>query len=694
MNDSTAYNLFLSPAAAKAAAMNDAHFSELPHVAQKKFHRTLAVAEMLLSRMKGGASLSAAAREVAPRFAMTPRNAEKLFRRIQDSNGHWSAFLDRRYISRMWDKNGRDSSAKLPKPFIEYWVSLCLENQRCNRQAWMKLLRNLEAWRAGIGAAIPGYGFPPENSGNCNYPKGWSYANLTRFAPEKFELAAVRQGRGAASQTLPCVRTSRADSYFFGELLFDDMWHDFMVSGIGNRPGAVRLLEFGAIDFNSGYYIPPLIKPRIIDAGDGTMKNLNTRDFRFYLAGVLTQYGYNPRGTILTVEHGTAAISAELESFLKFASNGAISVNRGGISGRGAYIGAYSERGKGNPRAKALKEGAGKLIHNFFATLPGQVGTGVEKRPAELWGRLKEFGALAKIIHKLPENRRADLRLGILPYDVAEEILFEGYRIINGRTEHNFEGWEECGYTLTEVKFPGGSEWVALEKALHGMDARQAEMFRALAAGNAELTRTRRLSPQEVYNARKCELVRLPEHLTPQIVGLEYASKRSPRRMVFEFRDREIEPNALLRYEAKAETPGGESVQLYDGDDYLTFVNPFNPARMFVLKPDGGYIGFCKRWAIPARSDRDAVLRDFGRIQGMYGEQIRRVNRLKGEPQIMERTDRSAHNAEILSAVGASKVLPCEADEGGSAPFGFDDSEGLGTPTFEDFIPEGNDYEQ
>lgn len=147
------------------------------------------------------------------------------------------------------------------------------------------------------------------------------------------------------------------------------MWHDFMVNNFGDNPSAVRLLEFGAIDVHSGYILPPLIKPRYIDASSGRMKNLNEKDFRFFLATFFTQVGFSRRGTVLTVEHGTAAIRPELENILKLYSNNLITINRSGITGRGAYIGAYDGRGKGNPRVKSVKEGIHKLIHNALATL-------------------------------------------------------------------------------------------------------------------------------------------------------------------------------------------------------------------------------------------------------------------------------------------------------------------------------------
>lgn len=658
------YSFSLNRAEILEATTKEIAFVELPEKAKQAFSKNLDLFFEMQSMIARGFSLSFCARNIAPRYNMTHRNAERLFKRVSESNYHWTSFLDKRYASKFW--NAEEKEATLPKVFVDYWIALCLENQRCNRQAWFQLLRNLEAWRAGRGSAIPGYDVPPVNTKNNNYPQGWSYQNLLRFAPEKFELAAARLGRTAAMQTLPSVRTTRVGSEFFCELAFDDMWHDFMVSGFGNSPQAVRLLEFGAIDFHSGYYIPPLVKARIVSNSDGKMKNLNTRDFRFYLAIVLTQYGYNPNGTILTVEHGTAAISSELEKFLNDVSGGAIVVNRGGISGRGAYIGAYSERGKGNPRAKAIKEGRGKLIHNFFASLPGQVGTGVDARPAELWGRLKEYGKIKKLIADLPENKREGIKLGILPFDVASTIILEGYSIINANTEHNFEGWDELGYMLTEVRFSPSDDWQSFESATAGMSDKQKELVTKLIQTDSRFIRQRKLSPAEVFEMHKSKLVKLPEYLTPQIVGLDYATKRKPHRMVFEFKDAEIRPG-LLRYHATAETLSGDTVQLRDNEEYLTFINPFNPSVMFVLGLNGSYIGVCREWVIPSRTDKDAVMRDYGKIQGMYTKEIQRVNRLKGAKQQQERNSRMLENTEILKGITQEDLLPETTSEEGDS---------------------------
>lgn len=499
MNEVEAYNFSMGASAILTMAASNVLFSELPLKVREKFFVSKKAYNALESLLLKNKSLSTAARELAPKFGMTPRNLERLFKRVQDSNCHWTAFLDKRYVSKFWNGRAGEDTEKLPKPFIEYWQKLCMENQRCNRQAWAKLLRNLDAWRSGTGGAIAGYDEPPLNYGIFNFPKGWSYCNLNRYSPNVFETAAVRLGRTAAMQVLPSVRTSRAGTYFFAEVNFDDMWHDFFINNFGNNPSACRLLEFGAIDIHSGYILPPLLKPRLLGMADGKLKNLNERDFRFFIAYLVTQVGFNPRGTVFLVERGTAAIRPELERILFELSGGAITVRRGGISGQGAFIGAYEGRGKGNPRAKASKEGIGKLLHNKLATLPGQVGTGVDARPEEIHGRLKENAALIKAYSNLPEAKRKELEFGILSYEQASELIFKYYGEVNSRTAHDLEGWEELGYCVTEVRIPGGSEWVKLEDVLKNMNAREAEIFRAMAAANSEMTRKRKLSPQEVY---------------------------------------------------------------------------------------------------------------------------------------------------------------------------------------------------
>lgn len=183
----------------------------------------------------------------------------------------------------------------------------------------------------------------------------------------------------------------------------------------------------------------------------------------------------------------------------------------------------------------------------------------------------------------------------------------------------------------------------------------------------------------------KGELKRIPDYYTPMILGSEFQTKRSPRRMVFEFRDREIS-SGLLRYEGKAETLSGEIVQLRDNEEYLTCVNPFNRSVMFVSKLDGSYIGVCKEWKIPSRADFDGAMHDYGKVRGMYNEQIKRVNRLRGVPEIEERKARMAHNTEVMAGVSQADIRAITAEA--ETPRNYEGGEDSGTEGFglEDFI--------
>ena len=241
MNKIVQYNLSIDLAEVTKAAVGAPEFLALPSSVKAKFYDAREIFRKMSESVKSGKSLRSAAREASEKFGITPSKARRLFKEVQDSNGHWTAFIDTRHSSVLWRK--KKEQTKLPKAFLDYWRGLCMENQRCNRQAWMKLLRAWERWRTGAGEPIPGYDTPPTSYGSGNYPEGWSYNNLLRHAPTSFELAAVRQSRGAAMSKLPCVRTTREDLHFFGEIQFDDMWHDnnYYAASIAHNVVTIRM---------------------------------------------------------------------------------------------------------------------------------------------------------------------------------------------------------------------------------------------------------------------------------------------------------------------------------------------------------------------------------------------------------------------------------------------------------------------
>ena len=215
------------------------------------------------------------------------------------------------------------------------------------------------------------------------------------------------------------------------------------------------------------------------------------------------------------------------------------------------------------------------------------------------------------------------------------------------------------------IRLPTSSEWVKLDDVLRNASEQAAAFIREFAK-SGENTRRRYLSPAEVYKMHAAELVRLPEYITPLILGVDYQTRRTPRRTVFEFEDREIAPNTRLRFDARARRLDGETVLLKDGREYLTCVNPFNPSKMFVSDLDGSFIGVCARWAVPARTDAEAVRRDMGKVSGMYNAALARVNRLAGNSAAAARTERQAHNAKILNSLTAADFLPQEDEAAGA----------------------------
>ena len=137
---------------------------------------------------------------------------------------------------------------RLPREFVEHWKALCERNQRKCKPAYRRLLRDWLAWAVGDSSrAIPGYDSPPERAPNSAHPSGWSYGNLMRYAPSKFELRASRIGRTAAADLRPTVFTTRNGLTVGQYYLFDDMWHDFKVNMVGQR-SAQRLLQLQRYD--------------------------------------------------------------------------------------------------------------------------------------------------------------------------------------------------------------------------------------------------------------------------------------------------------------------------------------------------------------------------------------------------------------------------------------------------------------
>lgn len=595
--------------------------------------------------------------------ALNATNRKKYFHEVAENRrGFTCKSLIRKFYAWMnagcdWhvliDKAREQSgSIELPEEFVEHWKGLCERNQRKCRPAYVKLCH---AWRTG--ESIPGYGtwrewfrkeydaMPPDVCSAPIIPKGWSYRNLMRFRPSKVELKAARIGRSAARSLAPLVFTTRVGSAVGKFIVFDDLEHDNKVNFLGVNRAAMTPLELAAMDLFSGSKFAYGVKP-MMENDEGVKQKIKGREMRFLLASVLTQTGYRQDGTTLLVEYATAAIQTEVEKFLYDCTGGAITVQRGGIEKAAAFAGMYGSRGKGNFRLKAALESSHNLAHNLLADLPGQKGANARLNgPEEMHGRERHNDALLNAMVALPPERAALLKLPFLNFHEFTKILAQIYDLIDMRTEHDLEGWEEAGLIAHEFRLAETHPWNSVQ-AILALPPAQRQAADAILSMPG-LTRTRKLSPREVFNQGKDKLVKLPTYCVPGILGDDLAVERKlGDNGLFEFEDRELCTDEL-RYLGKVTRPDGREEYLKDDETYLTFVNPFDLSQLFVVGSKKQFIGVCPRWEKVSRADTDALHRAMGAAAKQLAERLAPVAK-RGKEITMRRLADTQHNLNVL----------------------------------------------
>jgi hypothetical protein len=514
----------------------------------------------------------------------------------------------------------------LDPDFVEWWKKLCLENGRKCKPAYREFVRR---FRAGE----PIEGMEPGVSRH-SLPMGYTYANLIRYKPSKFELAAARIGRSAASSFRPKVFLTRVGLKVGQRYIFDDMWHDFKVVVVGQRQ-ARRLLQLHAHDLLSACQFARGLKARVEDPDSGRSVNLTEEEMLFLVIHVLNEFGYHPDGCVLMVEHGTAALSDNLERMLYDLSAGKILVDRSGLEGASAFAGQYAGRSKGNFRFKASLESLGNLIHNETANLlqfPGQTGSNSRVNlPEELHGRDRQADALVRAMAALPAARVAQLRMPFLEVNAAKWLVEEIMERINQRTEHELEGWLEAGFTTVDLNVPGVGVLPA-DKVL----ALPPEKRAAVEAVAEPLPR--RLSPREVFDAGRRELVRLrPEQTALLLVGRCSREVSVGTDHLIAFEDDGISP-APLRYLAHHFAPG---------DKFTAVVNPWSPNVLHLFDARGAWIGQTKAWQTVSHVDADGLHRQMGAAAKIERELLAPVAK-RGAELTRKRLEDSQQNARVL----------------------------------------------
>ncbi|MBV9657178.1 MAG: hypothetical protein JO295_03615 [Verrucomicrobia bacterium] len=534
------------------------------------------------------------------------------------------ALIDKRLAGpRWWQTREQCGLSDADKELLRAYAE---NNQRVSRSAAKQLRTD---WRTGkVKTETP---VDPRTG----YPRGWSLGNLCRREnlPTRFELKAARLGRSAAASERQLVYTTRRGLWVGSHIQIDDMWHDLFVNSFAEKQ-AGRPLELFTHDLFSARKIRWGIRVRTRKA-DGTWHGLEERMTRFILAATLFLDGYSPRGTMLVVEHGTAAIREAIERALHEHTGGLITVSRSGMQGAAAHAGQYPGITRGNPRHKASLESSNNLTHNVFAHLPGATGKDRQHQPEQLSALLTHNASLLAARARLSPEAAALIELPLLEVGQFHRVAGELYGQIESDSDHELEGWLECGHVAQQFFGPHG--WQDIPA-----DADPEKVAVLLSSGFVQ-TRPRKLSRREVWERGAGELRRIGGPLVCAILGDDLAVERRCDKGQFEFSDADLGPGEH-RYTSAGQDADGFPVRFRDGETYQFLANPFAPQWAFIRDARGAYLGQVRRIEKTQRTaeEMDALHRRMGAAAHEEKEALRALGiRHAGDG---ERRARAARN--------------------------------------------------
>ena len=593
--------------------------------------------------------------QVANRFGVSYSTARRKYDDLRNSGGDWKVLLDGRKVA----APAEESRTKRPA-FRAELVRRFERHQRAGRPAFRKLRQD---WKSRA-VTIPGY---EDWAGWPEMPDGWSERNLYKIVSEETNQARMRSIRiGTSSKTnpfLPTVLTTRVGLWPGAVRQLDDVWHDNFVT-YGRKRELVRVIELGSLDLFSACRFNFGAMPRTTKE-DGGKNNLKLKDMRFYLAGELHRFGYSPRGTMYMAEHGTAAISEDIERLLYDATGGMIRVSRQPIEGKQAALSGYwSGSEGGNFRAKAALESIHNLIHNDLGHLLLQTGLDDSHRPVTTDRQLSYITRVVRdVLAKCP-HRLDLLKLPALDFHAQFYPLLQDYYQfgLNSRTDHELEGWAKLGFETTEyTTLPGSGHFLPESSFLALPDVSQVAIRAAAQAAPKDWSRRRNLSPLEVHAPAVSSFLPVPAAVYCEILGKDLAREVVCKRGFLEFEDKEISPEPLI-YTGKLLRSRRE---IHHGEKVAMFANPFDTATAFLIDAAGrclGEVPLYKR-VLPIDPDAFRTAASFesrpeirsADLTAAAGEKHERIadilepSRILHSEVVQEAKDLRAHNARVVS---------------------------------------------
>jgi hypothetical protein len=543
--------------------------------------------------------------------AMGKKSWKSIYHPVSDylQSYDWRVLIDRRHHSDLWVSKSTAPSFH-PAEFLADWHDRALSQHRCAKTAYRLLMLDLAAWRRGDSSKrIAGYTTPPPNAPGCRHPRKWSYRDLCRALPSKISVAAIRHGRDAAMQMLPAIRTTRKGGYPGMEFQFDDRWID--VNAVYGTSHISRILEFACIEYYSGYHFSPWLRPRL--NLDGVNKSLSERDFRLFSVAFAATVGWSPRGSVYRGERGLCAFRAGLDEKFRRHSRDLIKIVDPGMSGQAAYVGGFAELAKGNPNAKALKEGMGGFLHNLLGGLAGQSGSSPADEPASHVGREAETRALLALQGVIGRP----LTLAHHTFDQVCAAIFKAYEIANTRIDHQCEGWLEENLVTDEFCVdPAADLWLPVSK----LDPQRRAALAILGDSLGNLIRPRLMSAAEVMDPALKGFLRLSHEAIADCIYEDVRRKVTITEREASFRDLANYGPGTYRYPASFQRPDGFPRTLPDGEQLWLVVHPAMPDTGYYYDFEGCYLGRVARKHDISRHDADRIKREIGKKVALYND--------------------------------------------------------------------------
>lgn len=592
---------------------------------------------------------------------------------IREGRNNWRAFVDGALEYK--------PTTQIPAAFLTHLQEV-VDAAKRDRAVSAAIGKMLVEWT--MGGTLPGWGtwrqlwklkhpaLPMPSVCPWEHPPGCSLRNLRNYLDtSNARRLAITQGMQAAKAALPLVVNSRRGLWCMARVQFDDLVHDFFtVSMSGGRGAMGRPLEFFAHDVFTARKIRFGMRVIRDDLPEEERKGVNKRLMRQLLAAVMACDGYSPRGTVLVAEHGTAAISEDMERLLYDASGGLITVSRSGMTGAAAHDAQWGgfvrnkETGKrqlidgttsrGTPRHKGSLEKSNATVHALTADAPGQTGTNRDKRPEELGALLRYNEQLLAACAELPEHLRQHIRHPLLTEHQAAEFLLKVYQIFE-RMPHVLSGWEDN--TVAEVFVLNA--WLDAQGIATLPPHDQTHIMEQMHAGCLQ-TRQRRLNRLEAWQkgVRETPLIQPPPSVIFHLLGEDFAVERTVRGHQFRFQDRDLGPGEHF-YEGFITDSSGLYRELPNGEKFATIVNPFAADMLGVFDAKGRYLGYAKPRVVagPNLAEIHAALGDAARLTSEIMEPMRKRHAKAAKARL----DLMEHNAGVVAAHQAAEAAAVSA---------------------------------